>query len=190
MTARTSAQKPRQLSPFQRRFVLRYAAHQNARLAYEEAGGSVRASYTDGPRTLRRPHVRAAVDAELAHIWDALRDRALAAAQITADRAEADPLEALDPAGNPLPLHLMPQRARRALKSMHVLYQDKERMRDDGVRILERVPLVADLTWFDSRPDRELALKLAGKLKEQVELGGPDGTPISVVFNLSPVRSE
>lgn len=172
------------LSAFQRRFVLEYAVDQNARAAYERAGGSKRSSYTHGPATLRRPHVRAAVDAEMAPLWQVVKDRALAAAQITADRAEADPLEALDPEGNPLPLHRMPQRARRAIKSLSLVYQDKERMRDDGVRIVERVPLVANLVWFDSRPDRELALKLAGKLRDKVELTGEDGGPVQVDFSV------
>lgn len=185
------ADKPvKQLTTFQRRFVLEYAVDQTAYAAYIRAGGSPKTAYTAGPRMLRRPDVRAAVDAELETLWAPVRDRALKSAQITADRAEMDPLEALDAEGNLLPLHKMPQRARRALKSMHVLYQERRQVRDDGREIVERVPLTADLTWFDSRPDRELVLKLAGKLKEQVELGGPDGTPISVVFNLSPARGE
>lgn len=179
------ADKPvKQLTTFQRRFVLEYAVDQTAYAAYIRAGGSPKTAYTAGPRMLRRPDVRAAVDAELETLWAPVRDRALKSAQITADRAEMDPLEALDAEGNPLPLHKMPPRARRAIKSIHLVYQDKERLRDDGVRIIERVPLVADLTWFDSRADRELHLKLAGKLKDQVELGGKDGKPLVVNFTM------
>lgn len=180
---------PTPLTPLQRRFVLEYLLDCKAGPAYVRAGGAKRSAETHGPACLRRPHVRALVDEELNRRERDLRDKHLAVQEVTFARALVDPIDAYDAAGDPLPLHRMPAAMRRAVKSVRVVYQDKEVVRDDGVRIVERLPLVAELVLHDSRPDRELALKLAGKLRDKVELTGEDGKPISVTFNLAPPRT-
>lgn len=164
----------------ERRFIAEYLVDQNARRAYERAGGSKRWSESSGPRMLRRPHVRAEVDAELKKLEAEVKDRALRVMQITFDRAEFDPGDVFDEQGEPLPMKKMAPAVRRALKKINVVYQDQqvvdERgqpvMNDAGNLVKMRKALVAEVEWHDSKPDRELALKLAGKLKEVVKHEG------------------
>lgn len=181
-------QRPPKPTPFQRRVVLEYLVDFNARAAYVRAGGAAKGAYTHGPALLRKPHIRAHLAEQSKALEDQLHDKHLAVQYATYDRALVDPLDALDANGEPLQLHKMPLAVRRAVKKLHFVYQDKQAMRDDGKQIVERVPLLVSLELHDSRPDREMALKLAGKLRDKVELTGEDGAPISVTFNLAPPR--
>lgn len=166
------------LTDLQRRFAHEYVIDFKAGDAYVRAGGSAKAAYTDGPKMLRKPHVRALVDELMKEQELLIHDHAVMVQRITFDRALVDPGDALDEHGAPLPMKSMSAAMRRAVKTYRVAYADKERQRDDGVRIMERVPVMAEVEWHDSRPDRELALRLAGKLRNKVEVTGKDDGPL------------
>jgi phage terminase small subunit len=183
-------QQPPQLTDLQRRFAHEYLVDLNATAAWARAGGSKKNANSIGWRTLQLPHVRAFVDELMREQEQLIDDHALMVRRITFDRALVDPGDALDEKGTPLPLKSMTPAARRAIKTYRVAYEDKVQQRDDGARIVERVPVMAEVTWHDSQPDRVLALKLAGKLRDKVELTGKDGKPLVVNFSMDLSRKD
>lgn len=140
-------------------------------LAAGLAKGNLVAAEKYASQLIRRPVVVALLEKELAEKKRQLKQRAAHAAEVSYQRAVADPGEALDEKGEPIPLHLMPPAIRRAVKSVKILYEDREVHADDGVTV-KRIPRIAEMEFHDSRADRELFLKYSGELKDEVKHTG------------------
>lgn len=161
-------------TPLARLFVREYMIDLNGTQAYVRAGGSPRGANVNSSVLMRKPHVRARVDELLAERERVLKDKAVRVLEETYLQAVVDPGEMYDENGALLPVHQMPAHVRRAIAV-------EVETRSDGL-------VITKAKLHDKRASQELFAKYAGKLKERVELGGPNGEPISVVFNLAPAK--
>lgn len=130
-----------------------------------------------GYELLRKPAVKALVDAETAERERQLKGRWLAGVERALDVVEADPGDAFDEAGAVLPLQpglndakgeprRMPRHVRRAVASIEV------ETRQDGHGEDAETYTVTKLKFLPPQQSAEFLARLAGKLKDKVEVEG------------------
>jgi len=134
----------------------------NAKACYMLAyGASDKSAEANGPRLLKNPHV--------AEYLATKRQAAEEKADVSEERilrevaaiAFLDPAEYFDPHGNLLPIHEMPERARRALASVEVTTMGKD-----------AEALVTKIRNWDKKGSLELLMKHKKMLTDKVEHGG------------------
>jgi phage terminase small subunit len=156
------------LTPKQRQFVLEYAVDLNAKAAAERAGYSQRMAKAIGWELLRKPHVAAAIAAEMAAREKRTRVSADRVLEQLARMAYYDPRKMFEADGS--------------LKAIGSMDDDEE----TALAGFEAVELVDGSVVRKVRlADRGAALeKLArhlGLLRERVELSGPNGDAIRLL---------
>jgi phage terminase small subunit len=114
---------------------------------------------------LRKPNVKALVEAQAAEKESLLKQKAVRTAEETYRLATVDPKDLIGKDGNLLPLHKMPADARRAIASIEV-----EEVWEGHGEDREQTGLLHKVKLHDKRAAQELFLKYAGKLKDKVEL--------------------
>jgi phage terminase small subunit len=154
------------LTAQQRRFVELYAELLSGKRAAEGAGYSPKTAATQASELLNRPHIAAAVEAELA------KNRAERAHRAERIRREidlvalADPAEAFDPeTGLLLPIHKMPEGIRKCVAGI-----ETEELFDGQGADKFKVGELRKVKWWDKLAALKLAATEEGMLTEKLEL--------------------
>lgn len=126
-----------------------------------------------GCQLLRRPDIKAKVDAEFAQKEAMFKAKAVRVAEECYLQATARIADALDDDGNLLPKKLWPEELRAAVVSLEVdLAPPRSGTADDGEYECKGIGIVAKLKAESKRASQELFLKWAGKLKDVVQHEG------------------
>jgi phage terminase small subunit len=153
------------VSPLSRKheeFVRQYLVDLDATKAYLRAGYKSKAADVNGPRLLKHPAVKAAIDAALA---ERARRGVLQLDKLERELAlicHLDPASAYDEHGNLLSIPKMPEATRRALAGMDV----EHRMDGHGE---DAVPVeIRKIKFIGKREAIELALRRLGALNDKL----------------------
>lgn len=153
-----------------RQFVVEYVIDLNMRRAYTavfpDAPTADRSLQAKAHRFLNQPHVREAVEAELAQRAARLRIEGDTYLRMLHDLCVFDPADFFDAHGNALPIHLVPVTARRAIASVATVLRNAKA--GDGV-----IDEVLTYRFADRRASVELMLKHLGLLVDRKETGKP-----------------
>jgi hypothetical protein len=128
------------------------------------AKGDVRKARRYSYELLRKPAVKALVEAETAEKETQLKQKAARAAEETFLLATADIRQLFDADDKLLAVRKMPAQIRRAIASIEVEKRVDGRGEDAEVYYVTKVKL------HDKRAAQELFLKYAGKLKDKIEV--------------------
>lgn len=174
------------LTPKQKRFVAELMVDENATQAAIRAGYSPKSAEVNGPRLCRNRRVKEAIDAarlELAKRTQLRQEDVIAELKRV---AFADPRQAFDGDGNPIPIHKLPEDVARAIAGTEVRVEDVPgRVLDDGGEVKARaVASVKKWKWWDKPKALELAMRHLGMLRDKVEHAGKDGGPVRVTINV------
>jgi phage terminase small subunit len=169
MSPETAPVKP--LSLPKQRFVEAYLQTGNASKAAEDAGYAKHSARKQGSRLLTKPDVKAAIARRRAELTVQLEAKTgITLERILQELARmglSDPADLFDATGRMLPVHKMPEDARRALSGFEV----DETFRADGEG--DDAPMVHVVTskpkFWDKRGALELIAKLLGHLKDKKE---------------------
>lgn len=138
----------------------------NAKHCYMAAyGANEKSAEHNGPRLLKNPSVEAYLNSK--------RDKAMRAADITQERileevacmAFLDPAAFYDDYGNLVPVHNMPEHARRALTGLES-FEEYEGTGKDRVA----TGMTRKIKYADKKGSLELLMKHLGMLKTEIEL--------------------
>jgi phage terminase small subunit len=168
-------QKP--LTPRQSKFVAAYLESHNAKAAALEAGYSPKTAKVQGCQLLKHPEVNrvlglsgASVVNRLTTLHQLSRDT-INKAEVTVTRivqeaarlAFLDPGQFYDEAGNLLPVHLMPEDARRALSGMEV---EEAFERDEHGKMKPNGALLKKIKFAPKTPALDLLARHMGMLQQ------------------------
>jgi phage terminase small subunit len=166
------------LTAKQRLFVRAYLENgQNAAEAARAAGYSASSAKQVGAENLTKPTVRRAIQAGLAAVEAKVRESSALTLERLEEELEVichfDPVDLFGKDGEPLRLHEMPPRARRALRGITV--ETKYEWLDDPLdpgrkKLREQVGTITRYQFPDKTSAIALGMKRRGGLREQVDV--------------------
>lgn len=171
------------LTEKQHRFIDEFLIDQNAAAAYRRAGykaGSDGAVKASASRLLANANIRAEIDARLLVLAKVARITADEAWSELGCIARSDIGDIIDMTGtNPRlkPANQIPERARRAIKSVKVKRYVEP---GDSGKTVE----IVEFTLWDKPGQINIALKALGELKDTLELTGKGGVPLAPAVNI------
>lgn len=130
--------KPNKLTPRQAAFIAEYLIDRNATQAAIRAGYSKKTAGQIGDENLKKPEIRAAIDAGLARLSGKIEITAERVLRERARLAFFDPRKLFDGEGRPIPIHLLDDDTAAVINGVDVLQVGGE---DDGIAVVKKYRL-------------------------------------------------
>lgn len=146
--------------------------------AARRAGFKDKESAHAGYQLLRRPHVRAEYERQLAEREELVKLRALATAERQHALSMSKPTDILDADGKLQPFEQWPETAKVAVAAIEV-----EDLYEGGGEEREHISVLRKIKFHDPTPAARLFLQWAGKLKDKVEHDVAPGGTVQISIN-------
>lgn len=155
-----------EIAIFVREYIIDFDATRAARAACGDRRQSRASIHNRASELLKRPDVRAMIDAAIAERAERLELDGDTYLRILHDLCVFDPADLYDAHGNARPIHQVPKRARMAITSMQTVLRNAAA--GDGI-----VDRVLAYRYADRRGSVELMLRHLGLLVDRKETGKP-----------------